>query len=98
MSILVVICDLYLVAFIIIAELKSLMDYVKQNYIQGRYMVFFKAHAYSILLCLTYSESVLCLSNLTPLIHQNELVANYWKLYGRSSSVFSNEPAQKVAC
>ena len=32
-----------------------LLDYVRQNEIQGRNMVFFKAHAYSILFCLTWS-------------------------------------------
>ena len=30
------------------------MDHVRQNEIQGRNMVFFKAHAYSISFCLTY--------------------------------------------
>ena len=31
------------------------MDHVRQNEIQGRNMVFFKEHAYSISFCLTWS-------------------------------------------
>ena len=36
------------------------MDHVRQNKIQGRNMVFFKAHAYSISFCLTYIISRGC--------------------------------------
>ena len=38
------------------------------------------------------------LVNSTPIFHQNELVANYWKLYSGDSPVFSIESAQKIAC